>query len=72
MVLFVGFAESFCLLVCLKMLLLLVIVVVDICYWLHPVVNRVEDPISMDCIRVFIQHLALLNTQYVEQAKMKI
>ena len=39
MVLFVGFAESFCLLVCLKMLLLLVIVVVDICYWLHPVVN---------------------------------
>ena len=44
MVLFVGFAESFCLLVCLKMLLLLVIVVVDICYWLHPVVNPLMRP----------------------------
>ena len=36
MVLFVGLAESSCLRICLKILLLLVI---NICYWLHPVVN---------------------------------
>ena len=39
MVLFVGLAESSCSRICLKILLLLMIVVVDICYWLHPVVN---------------------------------
>ena len=39
MVLFVGLAESSCLRICLKILPLLMIVVVDICYWLHPVVN---------------------------------
>ena len=39
MVLFVGLVESSCFLICLKILLLLMIVVVDVCYWLRPVVN---------------------------------